>query len=455
MVTVPASRERILTVSQVTRQIKEALEGFFPGQWVRGEISGWKKAVTGHYYFCLRDRNAQLDCFLHSKLVAKLKFPPRDGMAVDAYGRVEVWEARGRYQLVVEALRPAGMGERLVALEALRQRLQAEGLFDQSRKRPLPAYPRRIGLVTSPVGAAVRDLVHVLRARWPSIGIVLAPVRVQGEGAAIDIADAIRRFNHYGGVDLLIVGRGGGSLEDLWAFNEEPVVRAIVGSKLPVITGVGHESDVTLADLAADVRGATPSNAAERAVKDWREVAHRVEALRDRLDRQMRQSLQWRRQQLDHLLEKYAFKNLHEVFGVWRRSIADSLARMRGSMRHAIDLRRRRLENAGAAYGLREWPRQLASRREEIARLGERLTDAMQARLDAWATRARGYEDRLRALSPRLVMERGYCLARGPDGRLLRTVEGLAVGDPLQIEFARGDVDARVEAVRTGEDHGQ
>jgi len=355
MSTLPASRERILTVSEVTRRIKDALEGFFPGQWVRGEISGWKKAVSGHFYFSLKDKNAQIECFLHSKLAAKLKFAPRDGMAVDAYGRVEVWAARGRYQLTVEGMRQAGLGERLVALEELRKRLEAEGLFDSARKRPLPLYPRRIGLVTSPVGAAIRDLVHVLRARWPSIGIVLAPVRVQGEGAAIEIADAIRRFNRYGGVDVLIVGRGGGSLEDLWAFNEEPVVRAIVGSKLPIITGIGHESDVTLADHAADVRGATPSNAAERSVRDWREVAHRVEALRDRLDRQMRQSLRWRRQRLDHLLEKYGFKDLRELFGVWRRGIADSVARLQSSMHRLLDLRRRRLEGASGAYRGATW----------------------------------------------------------------------------------------------------
>jgi exodeoxyribonuclease VII large subunit len=448
------THERILTVTEVTRRIKEALEGFFPGQWVRGEISGWKKAASGHFYFSLKDRNAQLDCFLHSKLAAKLKFPPRDGLAVDAYGRIEVWEQRGRYQLNVEGLRPAGLGERLVALEELKKRLQEEGLFDTARKRPLPPYPRRIGLVTSPVGAAIRDLTSVLRARWPSIGIVLAPVKVQGEGAAIEIADAIRRFDRWGGVDLLIVGRGGGSIEDLWAFNEEPVVRAIVASRIPVISAVGHEADVTLADLAADVRAATPSNAAERAVRDWREIAHRVEALRRRLGRALRHTMDDRRQRLDHALEKYGFRNLLDVFGVWRRAIDGSVVRLRQHMRRALDDLRRRVEAASGAYGLREWPRQIATRRADLVDRRERLSEAMAAQLESLTVRARAYADRLRALSPRLVMERGYCLVRGPEGTLLRASDGLAVGDEIHVEFARGEADARVETVRTGEDHG-
>ncbi|HEV2105843.1 MAG TPA: exodeoxyribonuclease VII large subunit, partial [Candidatus Eisenbacteria bacterium] len=276
MATAPAAGDRVLSVGELTRAIKETLAERFPAVWVRGEVSGLRHPESGHYYFSLKEgRAAVLGCAVWRTTAQRLAFTLRDGLEVEAFGRIEVYEPRGGYQLIVEALRPAGLGALLLQLEELRRRLAAEGLFEAARKRPLPPYPARIGVVTSPVGAAVRDVVKVLRARWPGIGIVLAPVRVQGEGAAAEIAAAIERFNRHGGVDLLIVGRGGGSIEDLWAFNEEPVVRAIAGSRLPVISAVGHEVDVTLADLAADVRAATPSNAAELAVRDAAEVRAR------------------------------------------------------------------------------------------------------------------------------------------------------------------------------------
>src|SRR5262245_60050916 len=280
------SPESILSVSALTRLIRDTLGRTFPAVWVKGELSGFKRSDRGHLYFSLKEGTAALiDCVMWKTTAGRLSFEPRDGTEVEAFGAITVYEPRGRYQLVVEELRPGGLGALLLALEELKRRLQAEGLFDAARKRPLPRFPARIGLVTSPVGAAVRDMVKVLRARWPGIGIILAPVRVQGEGAAGEIAAAIERFNRYMKVDLLIVGRGGGSLEDLWAFNEEPVVRAIAGSGIPTISAVGHEVDWTLADLAADLRAATPSNAAEIAVRDRTEVAHRVEVFAARAER--------------------------------------------------------------------------------------------------------------------------------------------------------------------------
>lgn len=243
MAIVPAA-DSILSVSALTRLIKDTLGQAFPAVWVKGELSGFKRSDRGHLYFSLKEgTTALIDCVMWSRTAARLSFEPRDGVEVEAFGAISVYEPRGRYQLVAEELRPGGLGALLLALEELKRRLQAEGLFDSARKRPLPRYPMRIGLVTSPVGAAVRDLVTVLRARWPGLGIVLAPVRVQGEGAAAEIAAAITRFNRYMKVDLLIVGRGGGSLEDLWAFNDEAVVRAIAGSRVPVISAVGHEVD--------------------------------------------------------------------------------------------------------------------------------------------------------------------------------------------------------------------
>ena len=237
MATVPQI-ESVLSVSALTQRIKDALEATFPGVWVKGELTGVKKAASGHLYFSLKDAASQLDCVMWKGTFSRLGFDPQDGTEVEAFGDVTVYAARGRYQLTVREMRPAGIGALLLALEQLKRKLQAEGLFDPARKRPLPAFPVRIGLVTSPIGAAVRDMVKVLRARWPSISIVLAPVRVQGEGAAQEIAEAIARFNRLPGVDLLIVGRGGGSIEDLWAFNEEAVVRAVAGSALPIVAAV-------------------------------------------------------------------------------------------------------------------------------------------------------------------------------------------------------------------------
>src|SRR5439155_19719387 len=327
---------------------KESLEVGFPALWVRGEVSGLKRAESGHLYFALKEgREALIACVMWRTSASRLACEPRDGAEVEAFGGVSVYEPRGRYQLVARELRPAGLGALLLALEELKRRLAAEGLFDAARKRPLPRIPARVGLVTSPVGAAVRDLVKVLRARWPSIGIVLAPVRVQGQGAAEEIAAAIAAFNHYRKVDLLIVGRGGGSLEDLWAFNEEIVARAIAASRLPVISAVGHEVDWTLADWTADVRAATPSNAAELAVRDHAEVRRSVAALGDRGARALRLGLETRRRRLRELIEKYGFRRQRDALGYWQQRVDDLLERLSRRVRDALSTARDRLAAVG------------------------------------------------------------------------------------------------------------
>ena len=449
MATVPQT-EGVLSVSALTQRIKSALEEGFPGVWVKGELTGVKRAPSGHLYFSLKDSSSQLDCVMWKGTFSRLGFEPQDGAEVEAFGDVTVYAARGRYQLTVREMRPAGIGALLLALEQLKRRLQAEGLFDPSRKRPLPRFPLRVGLVTSPIGAAVRDMVKVLRARWPSIGIVLAPVRVQGEGAAAEIAAAIERFNRLPGVDLLIVGRGGGSIEDLWAFNEEVVVRAVAGSALPVIAAVGHEVDWTLTDLAADVRAATPSNAAELAVRARSEVVERIARLRDDMGHALGRGMEERRRRLQSLLEKYGFRRQRDALGLQQQRIDDFLARLEAALAGRLDRSRDRLRELLQRYGLREWPRAIGQRREQAALILGRLTAALVEPMNARRTRLVGYGDRLRALSPRLVLERGYCLARGPDGSLVRSTEGLAVGERLELEFARGQVDARIEVVRPG-----
>ncbi|HTO91151.1 MAG TPA: exodeoxyribonuclease VII large subunit [Candidatus Sulfotelmatobacter sp.] len=453
--TVSAERESILGVAALTRLIKETLGEAFPAVWVRGEISGFKRAESGHLYFAMKEgKEALLNCVMWRGSAGRLGFEPRDGTEVEAFGAISVYEPRGGYQLVVEEMRPGGLGALLLALEELKRRLTAEGLFDPARKRPLPQYPKRIGLVTSPVGAAVRDMVKVLQARWPAIEIVLAPVRVQGEGAAPEIAAAIERFNQRADVDLLIVGRGGGSLEDLWAFNEEAVVRAIAGSAIPVISAVGHEVDWTLADLAADVRAATPSNAAEIAVRDRAEVSRHVRQLRERLERGVRRAIEVRQQKLAALTGKYGFRRHRDLLGAWEQRLDGLLDRLRAALATELRAARDRLSAAIDRYAFRQWRRAIAERREAVLAERDRMHTAMTTLVFQKRKQLEAGMHRLRALSPKRVLERGYCLVRAADGTLVRVAQGLRVGEDLTIEFARGEADARVTEVRAGGTHG-
>lgn len=445
------NRAEVYSVSQITRLIRQTLADGFPAVWVKGEISGFKLAPSGHLYFSLKEgREALLDCVMWKDDVPNLTFEPRDGTEVEAFGGISVYMPRGRYQLYVRDMRPAGMGALLLKLEELKKQLQAEGLFDAGRKRPLPKYPQSIGIVTSPTGAAVRDMIKVLRARWPSIRIVLAPVKVQGEGAAREIAAAVERFNRYGGVDVLLVGRGGGSLEDLWAFNEEVVVRAVAASRIPTIAGVGHEVDQTLVELAADQRASTPSNAAEMAVRDRSDVQHRLQALEDRATRAVRGRITGLRRDLATLVETYGFRRQHDLLDNYRERIDRVLEDMTAALRRGMENRRLHVARTAQRYGLREWPRRLAQYRGVVAESGRRLDAVLQQRIAARRSRLVAHADRLRALSPRRVLERGFCIARSGDGVLLRSSDAVKVGDLVSIEFARGGADARVEDVRRG-----
>jgi len=449
MATVP-QRQGVLSVSALTNLIKNALEGGFPAVWVKGELTGVKHAPSGHVYFSLKDREAQIDAVIWRREHGRLDFALRDGDQVEAFGDISVYAPRGRYQLNVREMRAAGLGALLQELEKLKKRLHAEGLFATERKRPLPKYPMSVGVVTSPVGAAVRDIVKVLRQRWPSIRIVLAPVRVQGEGAAGEITAAIRRFDRFRGVDLLIVGRGGGSIEDLWAFNQEHVVRAVATSRVPVIAAVGHEVDVTLTDLAADVRAATPSNAAEIAVpvrdKVWDHVARCTDALASAIHAGVTR----RRRRLETLLEQHGFRRQRDWLSFLQQRVDDFRARIESGARGRLRGARQRIESVAQRYGLRGWPSRLAERRLRARHGGERLRGALARGVHARRVRLESYGHRLRALSPRLVLERGYCLARRPDGTLVRVAEGLVVGERIALEFARGEADARIEQVRPG-----
>ena len=393
----------ILTPAQVGQYIKGFMDRdrLLSNLLVRGELSNCRLYPSGHHYFTLKDGEGALRCVMFRGDAASLRFQPENGMQVIAAGRVTVFPRDGQYQLYCTRLVPEGAGDLHTAFEQLKRRLLEEGLFDQSRKKPLPPFPGTIALVTSPAGAAVRDMLRILKSRWPMTRVRVLPVRVQGEGAAQEIASAIRWANRYRVADLIITGRGGGSMEDLWAFNEEVVARAIAASEIPVISAVGHEPDVTIADFAADLRAATPSNAAELAVPDQREVRAGLEQIQARLEHAMGRRLAGYRQALDRLSRS--------------RSMTEPAAYFQNK-RLLLDYHSRRLSHSGE--------RCLSGQRERLGRLASALD----------------------AMSPLKVLGRGYAIPRREDGRVLTSAGDAAAGDRLLLRLSDGTLRCRVEA---------
>ncbi|SHK93511.1 Exodeoxyribonuclease VII large subunit [Selenomonas ruminantium] len=392
------------SVSDVNRYIKDLLAGepVLRGIAVRGEISNFKRYPSGHCYFTLKDANSALKCVMFRSYAGALRFVPQNGMQAVAGGSISVYERDGVYQLYVESLLPEGTGDLALAFEQLKEKLAAEGLFDASRKRVLPAFPKKIGVVTSSAGAVLRDIYRVSKRRWPQVQLVLYPVQVQGEGAAGQIAAGIGFFSRKYPVDVIIAGRGGGSMEDLWAFNEEVVVRAIAAAKVPLISAVGHETDFTLADFAADVRAATPSQAAELAVPDRAEVRRQVENLTGQLTRQMQ---------------------------------------------GAIAARRARLENILQSRVLREPQAMLAERRQRLDFLLAGLQKSAQADMQAKRHRLGLLLNRLAAINPAAVMGRGYGLLTRQD-KLITSVRDVAVNDELKVTLRDGSIFVRTLAIK-------
>jgi exodeoxyribonuclease VII large subunit len=390
------------TITQLTRHIKDCIERGFDTVWVEGEISNFKVYGSGHCYFTLKDDDAQLSAVMFRGAAERLKFMPQDGGKVLAGGKLSVYEARGQYQLIVDRMEPLGIGDLAAAFEQLKKKLAAEGLFSEEHKRPLPAFPQRVGIVTSPTGAAVQDLFKVIFNRWP-VEIVLAGVRVQGEGAAMEIAQAIRLMNRLQGEDrpeVLIVGRGGGSIEDLWAFNEEPVARAIFDSTIPVVSAVGHEIDFTIADFVADVRAATPSHAGEMVVPRLDETIDRLDSLRAQLPEALRRRLDIARQRLDSIEQSHAMRHPEERVAMLRQRLGD---------------------------------------------LGMRLAPAGERGLRFARERMAVAAGRLHSLSPLKVLERGYSVTlRALDGKLVHTIEDAQPGDELRTRLKDGIVTSKV-----------
>lgn len=392
-----------LTVTEATALVKACLEEGLGPLWVEGEISNFVAHRSGHFYFTLKDASCQLRCVMFRNANLRLRFLPEDGLQVALHGRITVYERSGQYQLLVERMLPLGAGELQLAFEQLKERLAAEGLFAPERKRRLPAYPQAIGVATSPTGAVVRDIQRILRRRWPPLRIVLRPTQVQGPGAARDIGQAIEALNGCPELDLLIVGRGGGSLEDLWAFNDEAVARAITGSRVPVISAVGHETDTTIADFVADLRAPTPSAAAEMAVRDFREVLAEARATRQRCERAGVRRLRELRLRLGAIEKGPALRS--------------PLDRVRQAAQRSDELLQRALRGAQVT---------LTARRERWARLSAQIA----------------------ALNPEAVLERGYALTFDATGRLVADMADVTPGARLKVRLRDGELDCLVEACR-------
>jgi len=452
------TERRPLSVSELTSQVRGALENRFTSVWVEGEISNFKAAASGHWYFTIKDEGAQLHAKCFRGVNGRIRFRPSDGLQVRARGRITVYEPRGEYELLVEGLDPIGAGALRVAFEQMRDRLAAEGLFAEELKRPLPLLPRRVGVVTSPTGAAIRDIIHVITRRTRTVNVLVAPTRVQGVGAGAEIARAIRSLNQYhlraqregrAGdlVDAIIVGRGGGSSEDLWAFNEEEVARAIRASLIPVISAVGHETDFTIADFAADVRAATPSAAAELVAAREDEMTAVVLTLSRDLVRAVEYRLLIERERVREAVSSEGFDEVRERLRAAGRETDELtrrleivMARARESARRKLEVVAQRLSPARAATRASEGRVRLAVTRAALdANFGARLDDA-RAQLEVAVAS-------LDALSPLGVLGRGYALVQDARGRVVRSTGRVRVGEGLRVRLAEGTLECRVEGM--------
>lgn len=385
--------QNIYTVSEITQEIKELLEFNLPTLWVQGELSNFVRHSSGHLYFSLKDQDAQLSGVMWRSRAATLSFEPQNGMKLNVYGSIRVYEKRGSYQIDVINMMPAGIGDLQMMFDALKEKLYAEGLFDESFKKPLPKFPERIGIITSPTGAALQDILNILNRRYPSAHKILRPTLVQGDGAAADIAAAVHEFNDYADVDVLIVGRGGGSLEDLWAFNEEIVACAIFNSRIPIVSAVGHEIDYTISDFVADFRAPTPSAAAEIVAPDAAELVNNIDRLKTRCALAVSSELEFTREHLKRLQHRYAFRRPMDAILQKRQHVDDLF--------HLIQ----------------------SNSQRTLSNLHEKLNF---------------YGARIHAAHPMHILNRGYAIVQNSNGDVIRTTSQFEPNDELIVSLAKG-----------------
>ncbi len=416
-----SEEKKVYKVAELTRLIKQALENGFGSIWVEGELSNVRQPSSGHYYFTVKDEMAQISAVLFKGSQRGLKFVPADGMQVRVFGEISVYEKGGNYQIIIRQMEEAGQGALQAKFEALKRKLLEEGLFDEGRKRPIPALPQHIGIVTSPTGAAIRDILNVISRRFPNLHLVIAPARVQGEGAAEEIALAIDLLNEWGGLDVMIVCRGGGSLEDLWCFNEEVVARAIVRSAIPVISAVGHEIDFTISDFAADLRAPTPSAAAEMVVGRKEEFQKQLLVLARRLSRSVNEYVAVTRGRLTVIKGSYVFREPVNMMRQYLQRLDNLEIRLSG-----------------------ELMKQVAGVRQMFRDLGFRMMHVMSSAKEARVQDVKRLSVQLRALGPVAVLSRGYSITSDERGRIIRSAQDVRVGGKITTMTARGSIESEV-----------
>src|SRR5881409_1826903 len=438
---------RIWTVRDLVSTVRTHIEREYGDVWVEGEISNFRAHDSGHLYFTLKDQNAQIRAVMFRSSARLLRFRPENGMQIVLRGRVTIYEDRGELQISAEYLEPKGAGALQIAFEQLKAKLESEGLFDASRKKPIPALPRCIGIVTSPQAAALRDILNVLRRRHDTAGILIFPAQVQGEAAAIEVSAGVRYFNKARNVDVIIVARGGGSAEDLAAFNHEGLARAVASSEIPIISAVGHETDFTIIDFVADRHAETPSAAAELVIRSRQEVEEQAEGLQQRLVRAIRYRLLMGRQVLTELAQHGAFARVMDAINQRQQKLDDLQYRLDRAERQILERNRRRSESASAAVRHYDLQRILASIRKELEAQAGTMVAAMRTSLLRSQSRLDQLASQLQALSPVAILERGYALVFDSRGNLLKNAEQVRTGDEISARLAKGSVTATVKKI--------
>jgi exodeoxyribonuclease VII large subunit len=440
---------RVWPVRELVGQVRDLVEREYNDVWVEGEISNFRPAASGHLYFTLKDADAQLPAVLFRRQALLLRFRPEDGLHVLVRGRVSVYEQRGQMQLIAETMEPVGAGSLQLAFEQLKEKLKAEGLFDQARKRALPAFPRTVGIVTSPAGAVIRDFLNIVRRRHSGLNVLLCPVSVQGASSAVEVVAAIACLNDSALVDVIVLARGGGSLEDLAAFNSERVARAIVASRLPVVSAIGHETDFTIADFVADLRAPTPSAAAELITEAQHKIAEHLARLNHRLDRAVRFQILQARQRLARVPASRAESRMTTLVHRSEQRLDELNFRMENALSHRLRRRRREITELTAAVMRHDPRRRLAEARAHFEACRARLDRALERTLQLSAARLSALDGQLNSLSPLAVLDRGYALVLDAHGALVRSAAQVAPGDHILTRLADGSFTSQVESART------
>ncbi|MDC0205790.1 exodeoxyribonuclease VII large subunit [Nitrospinae bacterium] len=445
----PVSQEggpQVYQVSELTRDIKAIMEAAFDSVWVEGEISNFNTAVSGHSYFDLKDKNSLIRCVLWKGQRPEIKFQPEDGDKVLLFGRITIYGARGNYQIVTESMEPRGLGALQKAFEQLKIKLEKEGLFDEDKKKSLPEFPWKIGIVTSSTGAAVRDILNIIRRRNPKVSVLLCPAKVQGEGAAEEIATGIKELNKRKDIEVIIVGRGGGSLEDLWAFNEELVARAITASCIPVVSAVGHEIDFTISDFVADLRAPTPSAAAELTVPLLHDTIQDIKTLNETLINTMQQKLRYYYDFLKMLMDRRFFHQPKEIFYLQIQRVDELHSRLLRGLEQGLMIQQQKLKDKIHRLFQASPDKNIPYLKETLGMLEKRMLQIIQTQILIHKERLEGLLKNLNAFNPLSILDRGYSIS-SKDNLSLKDTERVNPGDSIQIRLSKGSLDCTVKKI--------